>query len=103
MRARSGPRQRHPASVPRDVDTGIAEGRRVLPADGGHIGDMAAVATVEDPWLLPSVSSGVTGSPPSRLSAALLGLGASLAVGAVAGLLPALVAVRVSVFHAIRC
>jgi putative ABC transport system permease protein len=68
----------------------------------GVVGVMAAVAIVKNPWILSYVSSGVTEFPPFPLSAALLGLGASLMVGAVAGLLPALVAVRVSVIDAIR-
>ncbi|OUE28014.1 Macrolide export ATP-binding/permease protein MacB [Clavibacter michiganensis] len=68
----------------------------------GVVGVMAAVAIVKNPWVLSFVASGVTEFPPFPLSAALLGLGASLAVGAVAGLLPALVAVRVSVIDAIR-
>ena len=68
----------------------------------GVVGVMAAVAIVKNPWILSFVASGVTEFPPFPLSAALLGLGASLAVGAVAGLLPALVAVRVSVIDAIR-
>jgi putative ABC transport system permease protein len=68
----------------------------------GVVGVMAAVAIVKNPWILSQVSSGVTEFPPFPLSAALLGLGASLVVGAIAGLLPALVAVRVSVIDAIR-
>ncbi|WP_445442189.1 ABC transporter permease [Clavibacter sp. km1a] len=68
----------------------------------GVVGVMAAVAIVKNPWILSFVSSGVTEFPPFPLSAALLGLGASLVVGAIAGLLPALVAVRVSVIDAIR-
>lgn len=68
----------------------------------GVVGVMAAVAIVKNPWILSFVASGVTEFPPFPLSAALLGLGASLAVGAIAGLLPALVAVRVSVIDAIR-
>jgi putative ABC transport system permease protein len=68
----------------------------------GVVGVMAAVAIVKNPWILSFVSSGVTEFPPFPLGAALLGLGASLVVGAIAGLLPALVAVRVSVIDAIR-
>ncbi|PPF69620.1 ABC transporter permease [Clavibacter michiganensis] len=68
----------------------------------GVVGVMAAVAIVKNPWILSFVASGVTEFPPFPLSAALLGLGASLAVGAIAGLMPALVAVRVSVIDAIR-
>jgi putative ABC transport system permease protein len=68
----------------------------------GVVGVMAAVAIVKNPWILSQVSGGVTEFPPFPLSAALLGLAASLVVGAIAGLLPALVAVRVSVIDAIR-
>jgi putative ABC transport system permease protein len=68
----------------------------------GVVGVMAAVAIVKNPWILSFVASGVTEFPPFPLSAALLGLVVSLVVGAVAGLLPALVAVRVSVIDAIR-
>lgn len=68
----------------------------------GVVGVMVAVAIVKNPVILSFVASGVTEFPPFPLSAALLGLGASLLVGAIAGLLPALVAVRVSVIDAIR-
>jgi putative ABC transport system permease protein len=68
----------------------------------GVVGVMAAVAIVKNPVILSFVSSGVTEFPPFPLSAAFLGLLVSLVVGAVAGLLPALVAVRVSVIDAIR-
>ncbi|KDP92521.1 MULTISPECIES: ABC transporter permease [Clavibacter] len=68
----------------------------------GVIGVVVAVAIVKNPWILSHVASGVTRFPPFPLSAAFLGLGVSLAVGAIAGLLPALVAVRVSVIDAIR-
>jgi putative ABC transport system permease protein len=40
--------------------------------------------------------------PPFPLDAALIGLGAATLVGALAGLVPALVAVRVKVIDAIR-
>ncbi|MBM7412321.1 putative ABC transport system permease protein [Clavibacter michiganensis] len=68
----------------------------------GVIGVVVAVAIVKNPVILSYVASGVTEFPPFPLSAAFLGLGVSLAVGAIAGLLPALVAVRVSVIDAIR-
>jgi len=48
------------------------------------------------------VAQGATDLPPFPLEAALIGLGAATAVGALAGLLPALVAVRVKVIDAIR-
>ncbi|WP_150306680.1 ABC transporter permease [Planctomonas psychrotolerans] len=68
----------------------------------GVIGVLAAVAIVKSPWVTDFLGQGVTELPPFPVSAAILGLGASLAVGALAGLLPALVAVRVKVIDAIR-
>ena len=48
------------------------------------------------------VASGVDDVPAFPLEAALIGLAAATGVGALAGLLPALVAVRVKVIDAIR-
>jgi putative ABC transport system permease protein len=48
------------------------------------------------------IAQGATDLPPFPIEAALIGLGASAAVGALAGLLPAIVAVRVRVIDAIR-
>jgi putative ABC transport system permease protein len=66
----------------------------------GVVGVFAAVILVTGPWtvqLLP-----VSDMPPFPLDAALIGLGAATLVGALAGLVPALVAVRVKVIDAIR-
>lgn len=66
----------------------------------GVVGVFAAVILVTGPWtvqLLP-----VSDLPPFPLDAALIGLGAATLVGALAGLVPALVAVRVKVIDAIR-
>jgi putative ABC transport system permease protein len=68
----------------------------------GVLGVLAAVAIVKSPWVTDLLGQGVTELPPFPVSAAILGLAASLAVGALAGLLPALVAVRVKVIDAIR-
>lgn len=68
----------------------------------GVLGVMAAVAVVKLPVIQRAVASGVTELPPFPLEAALIGLGAATAVGALAGLIPALVAVRVKVIDAIR-
>jgi putative ABC transport system permease protein len=48
------------------------------------------------------VSQGVQDVPAFPIEAALIGLGSATFVGALAGLLPALVAVRVKVIDAIR-
>ncbi|MFJ7750649.1 ABC transporter permease [Arthrobacter sp. NPDC097144] len=68
----------------------------------GVLGVMAAVAVVKLPIVQRTVASGLTELPPFPLEAALIGLGAATAVGALAGLIPALVAVRVKVIDAIR-
>lgn len=68
----------------------------------GVLGVMAAVAVVKLPAIQRMVASGATELPPFPLEAALIGLGAATAVGALAGLIPALVAVRVKVIDAIR-
>lgn len=69
----------------------------------GVVGVLAAILIVKNPWLEGLIGQGlVTEFPPFPVDAALLGLGAATAVGALAGLLPALVAVRVKVIDAIR-
>ena len=68
----------------------------------GVLGVMAAVAVVKLPKVQQAVGSGLTELPPFPLEAALIGLAAATAVGALAGLIPALVAVRVKVIDAIR-
>ena len=69
----------------------------------GVFGVAAAVLIVQSPlvqgWIIPA---GISDTPAFPLDAALLGLAAATGVGAVAGLLPALVAVRVKVIDAIR-
>jgi putative ABC transport system permease protein len=69
----------------------------------GTVGVIAAVLLVQNPWTMELVGRGlVSDFPPFPAEAALLGLLASTVVGALAGLLPALVAVRVKVIDAIR-
>ena len=68
----------------------------------GVLGVMVAVAVVKLPRIQRAVTSGLTELPPFPLEAALIGLAAATAVGALAGLIPALVAVRVKVIDAIR-
>lgn len=53
-------------------------------------------------WVWDFVAAGLNDVPQFPVEAALIGLGAATAVGALAGLLPALVAVRVKVIDAIR-
>lgn len=68
----------------------------------GVVGVFLAVLIVENPWLQEQIAPGVTDLPGFPVEAALIGLGAATAVGALAGLLPAVVAVRVKVIDAIR-
>ncbi|MEY2849378.1 MAG: hypothetical protein RI885_2045 [Actinomycetota bacterium] len=68
----------------------------------GVVGVFIAVLVVENPTLQQLVAQGATDLPPFPIEAALLGIGAATAVGALSGLLPALVAVRVKVIDAIR-
>jgi putative ABC transport system permease protein len=69
----------------------------------GVAGVVAAVLIVQSPWVRELVGQGmITDFPPFPVDAAVLGLVAATAVGALAGLLPALVAVRVKVIDAIR-
>lgn len=69
----------------------------------GIVGVMLAVAVVKNPFIEAQIGQGiVTEFPPFPIDAAILGLVCATAVGAIAGLLPALVAVRVKVIDAIR-
>lgn len=69
----------------------------------GAVGVGAAILIVQSPAVHDLVGQGlVTDFPPFPIDAALLGLAAASLVGAIAGLLPALVAVRVKVIDAIR-
>ncbi|MCU1423740.1 MAG: Cell division protein FtsX [Microbacteriaceae bacterium] len=68
----------------------------------GVVGVGLAILIVQNPWVRAMVGQGVEDLPPFPVEAALVGLAASALVGALAGLLPALVAVRVKVIDAIR-
>jgi putative ABC transport system permease protein len=69
----------------------------------GVVGVIGAVLIVTNPLVQEFIGQGmVTDFPPFPVEAALLGLACATGVGALAGLLPALVAVRVKVIDAIR-
>jgi putative ABC transport system permease protein len=68
----------------------------------GVVGVAVAVLIVKNPWVTDFVAAGVEDVPAFPLEAALIGLASATGVGALAGLLPALVAVRVKVIDAIR-
>ncbi|PPH37503.1 ABC transporter permease [Rathayibacter sp. AY1E3] len=69
----------------------------------GVVGVTIAVILVTNPWTVAFVQdNGIADIPPFPAEAALLGLGAATLVGALAGLVPAIVAVRVKVIDAIR-
>jgi putative ABC transport system permease protein len=68
----------------------------------GVVGVIIAILLVRLPIIQDAISSGVEDVPGFPLEAAGLGILAAVVVGAIAGLLPALVAVRVKVIDAIR-
>ena len=68
----------------------------------GAIGVIGAILIVRSPLVLEAVAPGLADVPPFPVDAAIIGFVAAVAVGALAGLLPALVAVRVKVIDAIR-
>ena len=68
----------------------------------GAVGVVIAVALVNNPLTAKHVLQGIDDVPPFPLRAAFLGLGVSLVVGVLAGVLPALVAARVRIIDAIR-
>lgn len=68
----------------------------------GLVGIAAAVAIVNSSLIRDNLFDDVTDVPAFPASAAVLGMLVSLGVGALAGLLPALVAVRVRIIDAIR-
>lgn len=69
----------------------------------GVVGVMVAIFIVKSPMVEDLIGQGmITDFPPFPIEAAILGLGAATVVGALAGLMPALVAVRVRVIDAIR-
>lgn len=68
----------------------------------GAIGVMIAIVALKNPLSVSLIANVVQDVPPFPVSAALLGLAVSTGVGALAGLLPAIVAVRVKPIDAIR-
>jgi putative ABC transport system permease protein len=68
----------------------------------GAVGVMISVALITNPWVADKLLSGVDDVPPFPLDAAFLGLAVSAGVGALAGVLPALLAARVKIVDAIR-
>jgi putative ABC transport system permease protein len=68
----------------------------------GAIGVIVAILIIENPISQGYIARGVVNVPPFPVSAAIVGIVSSTVVGALAGLLPALVAVRVKVIDAIR-
>ncbi|MDN4615712.1 ABC transporter permease [Leifsonia sp. F6_8S_P_1B] len=69
----------------------------------GAAGVGASILIVKSPWVEELLGQGMIADPPPfPVEAAVVGLVAATAVGALAGLLPALVAVRVKVIDAIR-
>jgi putative ABC transport system permease protein len=74
----------------------------VATAVAGMAGVMLAVAVVKNPWIESKVAPGLSEYPAFPIEAAMLGLAAAVLVGALAGAIPALVAVRVKVIDAIR-
>lgn len=68
----------------------------------GAIGVLIAVALVKNPWVSDWLDDYLQDVPAFPVEAAVIGLVAATAVGALAGLLPALVAVRVKVIDALR-
>lgn len=68
----------------------------------GAIGVLIAVALVKNPWVTDWLDDYLQDVPAFPVEAAVIGLVAATAVGALAGLLPALVAVRVKVIDALR-
>jgi len=68
----------------------------------GVAGVGLAIVFVQSPYIQARIGDGVVDVPPFPVGAALLGIAASVVVGAIGGLLPAIVALRVKVIDAIR-
>lgn len=68
----------------------------------GVIGIAIVVAILRSDWVVTSMFYGIQDVPPFPMRAAVVGLVASVIVGAVSGFIPALVALRVKVIDAIR-
>ncbi len=74
----------------------------VATAVAGAVGVLIAVALVKNPWVTEWLDAYLQDVPAFPVEAAVLGLVAATGTGALAGLLPALVAVRVKVIDALR-
>lgn len=68
----------------------------------GIVGIIVVVVVLQQPFVVQTLTPGILDVPPFPFSAALTGLIAAVGVGAIAGLIPALVAVRVKPIDAIR-
>lgn len=86
----------------RRIFLGVMMESVVATAVAGIVGVMVAVAVVKNPWIESKIAPGLSAYPPFPVEAAMLGLGAAVLVGALAGAIPALVAVRIKVIDAIR-
>ncbi len=74
----------------------------VATAVAGVLGIVLAVAIVRSPMIMNTLFYGMQDVPAFPFSAAVIGLTAAVATGALAGLVPAIVATRVRVIDAIR-
>ncbi|MET3919131.1 ABC transporter permease [Arthrobacter sp. UYEF20] len=86
----------------RRIFLGVMMESVVATAVAGVAGVMLAVAVVKNPWIESKIAPGLSEYPAFPIEAAMLGLGAAVLVGAIAGAIPAFVAVRVKVIDAIR-
>lgn len=68
----------------------------------GVVGVGAAILLLRNPLVAQVLFDGLRDTPPFPVSAALLGIAVALAVGGLAGLIPALVATRIRIIDAIR-
>lgn len=86
----------------RRVFVGVVMESVVGTAFAGVIGVAIAVLALQNPWVRELIGDGIVEPPPFPIGAAVVGLLVAVGVGALAGVLPALVAVRVRVIEAIR-
>lgn len=96
-----GVRRSFGASGPR-IFTAVMMESVVATAVAGVLGIVLAVAVVRSPLIMQSLFYGLQDVPPFPFSAAIVGLIAAVATGALAGLVPAIVATRARVIEAIR-
>ncbi len=86
----------------RRVFVGVLMESVVATAFAGVIGIAAAILALQNPWVRGLIGDGVVELPGFPIEAALVGLLVATGIGAIAGIMPALVAVRVRVIDAIR-